>query len=241
MHKAHYYSKFNIRWGYNNICIKEGNEWKAAFKTPLGLFEPTVMTFSLCNAPATFQTFMNNIFEDMINTGHAVAYLDDILIFAEDLTLLNKKLSSNVLACLEKYDLLKPEKCSFAQTSIEYLSIIISEAQIKMYLAKVKGITDWPTPRIVKQVQAFLGFCTSINNLSRISQTLHKLCSTSQERRSHSFIWASPQETSFWTLIQAFITAPVLTHPDHSRPFQLITDASDFVTGIIFEQPDTLN
>ena len=144
---------------FNNICIKEGNEWKAAFKTPLVLVEPTVMTFGLCNTPATFQTFMNNIFEEMIDTGHVIIYLDDILIFAEDLTTINN-LSSEVLSCLEKYDLyLKPEKCSFAQTSIVYLGIIISEGQIKMDLAKVKGITDWPTPRTVKQVQAFLGFC----------------------------------------------------------------------------------
>ena len=146
----HYYTKFNVHWGYNNIRIKEGNKWKAAFQTPSGLFEPTVMTFGLCNAPATFQTFMNNIFEDMINTGHVVVYLDDILIFAEDLMTLNN-LSSEVLTHLEKHHLyLKPEKCSFSQMSIEYLSIIISEGQIKMDPAKVKGITDWPTPRTVK-------------------------------------------------------------------------------------------
>ena len=115
----------------NNICIKEGEEWKAAFKTPLGLFETTVMTFGLCNAPATFQTFMNNIPEDMIDAGHVVVYLYDILIFTEDLMTLNN-LSSEVLTHLENHDLsLKLEKCSFAQTSIEYLGIIISEGQIR--------------------------------------------------------------------------------------------------------------
>ena len=168
--RARYYTKFDIRWGYNNICIKEGDEWKAAFKTPLGLFEPTVMTFGLCNTPATFQTFMNNIFEDMINAGHVVVYLDDILIFAEGLTMLNY-LSSKVLTRLKNHDLyLKPEKCSFAQTSIEYLGIIISEGQIKMDLAKVKGITDWLTPRTVKQVQAFLGFCNFTDNFDEQQQ-----------------------------------------------------------------------
>ena len=87
---ARYFTKLDIRWGYNNICIKEGDEYKAAFKTPLGLFEPTVMTFGLYNAPATFQTFMNNIFEDMVAGGHVVVYLDDILIFAEDTQLLEE-------------------------------------------------------------------------------------------------------------------------------------------------------
>ena len=158
LHRACYYTKFDVRWGYNNIRIKEGDEWKAAFKTPIGLFEPTVMTFGLCNAPATIQTFMNNIFKDMIDAGQVVVYLDNILIFSENLTTLND-LSSKVLKRLEKFNLyLKPEKCSFAQTSIEYLGIIISEGQIRRDPAKVKGITDWPTPRTVKQVQALLGF-----------------------------------------------------------------------------------
>ena len=116
---ARYFTKFDIRWGYNHIRICEGDEYKAAFKTPLGLYKPTVMMFGLCDAPATFQTFMNNIFEDMINDGHVVIYLDNILIFTEDPQLLDT-LSHEVLSWLEKHDLyLKPEKCSFMQTSIE--------------------------------------------------------------------------------------------------------------------------
>ena len=109
-----------------------------------------------------------------------------------------------------------------------------------MDLAKVKGITDWPTPWMVKQVQVFLGFCNFyrwfIRNFLDIACALFDLT-----RQEVPFIWASPQETSFWTLIQAFVTAPVLALPDHSRPFRLITDASDFVTGTILEQPDALN
>jgi hypothetical protein len=240
LRRARYFSKFDVRWGYNNIRIKEGDEYKAAFKTPLGLFEPTVMTFGLCNAPATFQTFMNNIFEDMIDAGHVVVYLDDILIFAEELPLL-ERLSQEVLARLERYDLyLKPEKCSFAQTSIEYLGLIITEGQIKMDPAKVKGITDWPTPRTVKQVQAFLGFCNFyrrfIKNFSDVARPLFDLT-----KKGVAFLWTQSQTTSFQTLIQAFVTAPVLALPDHDKPFRLITDASDFATGAILEQPDALN
>jgi hypothetical protein len=116
LRSACYFTKFDIRVGYNNIRIKEGDEYKAAFKTPLGLFEPLVMTFSLCNAPATFQTFMNHIFQDMVDEGHVVVYLNDILIFADNLALLDK-LTHEVLSRLNKFDLyLKPEKCSFAQS-----------------------------------------------------------------------------------------------------------------------------
>jgi|SRR6266702_4508224 len=143
---ARYFTKLDIHWGYNNICIWEGDEYKAAFKTPLGLFEPTVMTFGRCNAPTTFQTFMNNIFEDMVAGGHIVVYLDDILIFAEEPQLLNK-LTHEVLSRLEKFDLyLKLEKCSFMQMSIEYLGVILMEGQVWMDPAKIAGIVGWPVP-----------------------------------------------------------------------------------------------
>ena len=82
---AKHFSKFDLRAGYNNIRIKEGDQWKAAFKCAKGLFEPTVMFFGLCNSPATFQAFMNDIFTDMLDEGWMVIYMDDILIFSDNL------------------------------------------------------------------------------------------------------------------------------------------------------------
>lgn len=67
---SRYFTKFDVPWGYNNIRIKEGDEWKATFKCILGLFEPLIMTFGLCNAPATFQSFMNSIFNNLFDDGH---------------------------------------------------------------------------------------------------------------------------------------------------------------------------
>ena len=176
----------------------------------------------------------------MIDDGHVVVYLDDILIFAEDLTLLTK-LTHAVLSKLEEYDLyLKPEKCSFAQTSIEYLGLVISEGQIAMDPAKVTAITEWPPPKSVRQVQAFLGFCNFyrrfIQDFSHVARPLFELT-----KKDVPFQWGHPQNTAFQALIQAFTTAPVLALPDHSKPFRLITDASDFATGVILEQPDALN
>ncbi len=81
--KARYFTALDVRWGYNNIRIKEGDEWKAAFRTNRGLYEPTVMFFGLTNSPATFQAMMNEIFRDLITEGFVVVYLDDILIFTE--------------------------------------------------------------------------------------------------------------------------------------------------------------
>ena len=80
---AKYFTKLDVRWGYNNIRIKDGDQWKAAFKTIKGLFEPTVMFFGLCNSPATFQSMMDSIFEDLIEGCIVIIYMDDIFIFAK--------------------------------------------------------------------------------------------------------------------------------------------------------------
>jgi len=84
LHGAKIFTKLDIQWGYNNIRIKEGDEWKGAFITKRGLYEPTVMFFGMCNSPATFQSMMNDYFADMIAQGWVLIYIDDILIFSEN-------------------------------------------------------------------------------------------------------------------------------------------------------------
>ena len=74
----------DIQWGYNNVHINPKDRWKAAFVTPLGLFEPTIMFFGLCNSPATFQALMNHIFGDLIAEGWLIVYMDDILIHSNN-------------------------------------------------------------------------------------------------------------------------------------------------------------
>ena len=237
---ARYFTKFDLHSGYNNIRIKAGDEWKAAFKTSFGLFEPLVMTFGLCNAPATFQTSMNSLFEDLIDQGHIVVYLDDILLFHDSQTKLTT-LTHEVLRRLQNNSLfLKPEKCSFAKSSIGYLGFIISKGFVGMDPAKVEAVQQYPVPSKVKEVQAFLGFCNFyhrfVKDYSTIARPLFNLT-----MKDTPFVWGPDQQTAFATLLQAFISAPVLALPNHSKPFRLITDTSDFATGAILEQPDALN
>jgi hypothetical protein len=117
---AHFFTKLDIRWGYNNVRIQEGDEWKAAFRTNRGLFEPLVMFFGLTNSPATFQTMMNDILRELINEGHVIVYLDDILIFTDTLEK-HREVVNRVLELLAKHKLfLKPEKCEFEKTEMEY-------------------------------------------------------------------------------------------------------------------------
>jgi len=81
LHRAKYFTKLDVCWGFNNICIKPGDEWKAAFHTNCGLFKPLVMFFGMTNSPTIFQTVMNKVFRTVIANEIVVVYLDDILIF----------------------------------------------------------------------------------------------------------------------------------------------------------------
>jgi len=152
---AKYFTKLDVWWGFNNVRIKEGDEWKAAFRTNRSLYEPLVMFFGLTNSPATFQTMMDNIFEDLISEGMVVVYLDDILIFTETLEE-HRKITRHVLELLEKHKLyLRSDKCKFEKTTIEYLGVIISHNSIAMDPVKITGVTEWPTPMNKKEVQSF--------------------------------------------------------------------------------------
>jgi len=155
---AKYFMKLDVQWGFNNVRIKEGDEWKAGFRTNRSLYEPLVMFFGLTNSPATFQTMMDDIFEDLILEGVVVVYLDDILIFMETLEE-HWKITRRVLELLEKHKLyLHSDKCEFEKTMIEYLGVIISHNSFAMDPVKITGVTEWPAPTNKKEVQSFLGF-----------------------------------------------------------------------------------
>jgi hypothetical protein len=155
---ARYFTKLDVRWGYNNIRIQEGDQWKAAFKTNKGLFELTVMFFGMCNSPATFQSMMNDIFNDLIEACIVIIYMDDIFLFAKTPEELENN-TKKVLQRLRENDLfLKPKKCEFQKKKVEWLGMIIEEGKISMDPGKLKGISEWPNPTTVKQVRGFLGF-----------------------------------------------------------------------------------
>jgi hypothetical protein len=153
-----HFTKLNLRSGYNNVRIKKGDQWKAAFKTKRGLFEPTVMFFGLCNSPATFQSIMNDIFRDYIDEGWLHIYMDNLLLCGNSTEDMQQK-TLKVVQRLQQNDLfLKLEKCKFDVLRIEFLGMIISHNQVDMDPVKVQRVLDWPTPETVKQVRGFLGF-----------------------------------------------------------------------------------
>ena len=230
------FSKFDVRWGYNNVRIKSGDEWKAAFITNEGLFEPRVMFFGLTNSPATFQTMMNAIFAQELREGWVTIYMDDILIHTADDLPLHRKRVHQILDKLQHHDLyLKPEKCLFEKREMEFLGVVLQNGQIRMDDAKLKGVADWPTPRSVKDVRAFLGFTGFyryfVPHYSQIARPLIDLTC-----KATIFHWGEPQTRAFETLKSLMCQRPILHQPQYDKPFYLATDASGYGVGAVLLQ-----
>ena len=154
---AKLFMKMDPRWGYNNIRIKENDEWKTAFTCFHGSFEPLIMYFRLCNLCATFQAMMNEIFTDMDDV--VVVYINNLMIFTKTENQAEyDEIVLEVLRRLEENDLfMKPEKCMFHITEVDFLGMIVRCDRIKMDQEKVKAILEWPEPKMVKGVRSFLG------------------------------------------------------------------------------------
>ena len=224
------FTKMDLRWGYNNVRVKEGDEWKAAFVTHKGAFEPLVMYFGLCNSPATFQKMMNKIFHDMSDV--CVVYIDDLMIFTKlDNQEEHDKIVLEVLRWLEANDLfVKPEKCHFRVKEVDFLSMIVSCNGIKMDPSKLSAILKWPNLTNVKQVRAFLGlgnfYRRFIKDYAIIARPLTDLTC-----KDTPFTFGDRERGAFNALKAAFMKAPVLQYPDQDREFRLETDASEFAVG----------
>jgi hypothetical protein len=226
----------DVRWGYNNIHIKDGDTWKAAFRTNRGLFEPLVMFFGLTNSLATFQTMMNDIFREEIAEGWVVIYMDDILVFSKDKHEHQEQVK-RILEKLRQHQLsLKAEKCYFEKEEIEFLGLIISEKGIRMDPHKVKAITDWPIPTTKRELQQFLGFINFyrrfVKGFAKIAKPLTKLTGKTD------WLWTELQQKVFQELKNEVTSERVLIILKPGRPFRMETDASDFTIAAILSQLD---
>ena len=232
---AKVFSKMDIRWGFNNIRIKEGDEEKAAFVTSEGLFEPTVMFFGLTNSPATFQTMMNAILRPVILEGHVQVYIDDILVYTSTKEE-HRALVRRVLQILKENRLyLKPEKCEFEKDHVDYLGVVVSVNGVAMDHEKVKAITDWLTPKKLVQVQEFIGFLNFyrrfIEGFSKIARPLHDLT-----KKDAAFTWTTECQTAFEELKHRVTSAPILAMARDERLMRIEADACQTATGGVLSQ-----
>jgi len=228
------FTKLDLRNAYHLLRIRDGDEWKTAFKTPLGQFEYLVMPFGLTNAPACFQALVNDVLRDFLNV-FVFVYIDDILIYSKDLTEHKKHVRLVLQRLLENKLFVKAEKCEFHQPSVTFLGFVLEGGQVKPSEDKIKAVLEWPVPENRKQLQRFLGFANFYRRFIRnYSQTALPLTSLTSVKKT--FQWSPEAQTAFDKLKMLFSRAPVLIQPDSSKQFILEVDASDSGVGAVLSQ-----
>uniref|UniRef100_A0A4W5P6M8 ribonuclease H n=1 Tax=Hucho hucho TaxID=62062 RepID=A0A4W5P6M8_9TELE len=218
IHGACFFTKLDLRSAYNLVRIREGDEWKTGFSTTSVHYAYLVMSFGLKNAPLVFQSFVDEIFRDLLGQG-VVVYIDDILIYsatrAEHVSLVRR-----VLGRLLEHDLyIKAEKCLFFQQSVSFLGYRISTSGVEMESDRISAVCNWPTPTTVKEVQRFLGFANYyrrfIRGFGQVAAPITSLLKGGPVRLQ----WSAEADRAFGHLKALFTSAPVLAHPDPSLAF----------------------
>jgi len=179
------FKKIDLRWSYNNMRIKERDEWKVVFTTPEGLFEPTIIFFGLTNSLATFQTMMNKLLRDLINMGKVGSFIDNIMIGIE-MEEGHDDLVTKILRRLEENHLyIKLEKCKWKVKEVDFLEVVIIPERIKMEEKNMKAVLDWLVLKSVKDIQKFLGLANYyrrfIEGFVKITRLLHELARKEQK------------------------------------------------------------
>jgi hypothetical protein len=235
--EAEIFTSLDLKDAYWLVRIREGDEWKTAFRTRYGLFEYLIMPFGLTNCPGNFQSHVNDCFSDMIDR-FVQNFLDDFLIYSKRdehvqhvrevlQCVIDKKLSVNL------------KKCTFHTTSVQFLGYEISPTGVNMLPDRVEAIKEWAAPTNLKELQSFLGFCNFyrhfVRNYSQITVPL-----TDLTKKGVVWYWGPVHQTAFDALKRQFDTSDICRHFKQGLPIILETDASDFaISGILSqEHPD---
>ncbi|KAL0549645.1 hypothetical protein IC582_014132 [Cucumis melo] len=228
------FSKIDLRSGYHQLRIKDGDVPKTAFRSRYGHYEFIVMSFGLTNAPTVFMDLMNRVFREFLDT-FVIVFIDDILIYSkteaeheEHLRIVLQTLRDNKLYA-------KFSKCEFWLKQVSFLGHVVSKAGVSVDLSKIEAVTGWTRPSTVSEVRSFLGLAgyyrRFVENFSRIATPLTQLT-----RKGAPFVWSKACEDSFQNLKQKLVTAPVLTVPDGSGSFVIYSDASKKGLGCVLMQ-----
>ncbi|QLI66561.1 Transposon Tf2-12 polyprotein [Metarhizium brunneum] len=233
---AKYYTKLDVIAAFNKLRIAEGHEWKTAFITRFGLFESLVMPFGLCNAPASFQHYINHTLYDLLDKT-CTAYLDDVLVYSQTRKEHRQHVREVIDRLIEAGLQIDINKCEFETTKTKYLGLIIASDGIQMDPDKVATVTGWEKPANVRELQRFLGFANFyrrfIRDFSSICRPLNDLL-----RKESAWCWTERQQHAFMQLKTAFTTGPALAFFDYNRKTVLETDASDWASGGVLSQYD---
>ncbi|CAH9138601.1 unnamed protein product, partial [Cuscuta epithymum] len=220
--------------GYFQIAISPEDQEKTTFTCPFGTFAYRRMPFGLCNAPGTFQRCVMAIFADMVGDFMEV-FMDDFSVFGDSFDTCLLSLEKVLTRCEETDLALNWEKCHFMVTEGIVLGHKISPKGIEVDQAKIEVIKKLPPPHSVKAIRSFLGhagfYRRFIKDFSKIAKPLCDLLA-----KDAPFEITPTRLKAFNTLKEALTSAPIITSPDWSLPFELMCDASDHAIGVVLGQ-----
>lgn len=231
---AKYFTKLDLRSGYNQIRMHPDSVPMTAINTYFGHYEFLVMPFGLTNAPATFMHLMQSCFAEQVNK-FLIVFFDDILIYS-------KTKEEHVRHVREALEVLRknqlyaqPSKCFFGQREVQFLGHKISSDGVAVDEGKIKAIMQWPVPTSVSALRSFLGLAgyyrSYVPNFGRIASDLFTLTGKNQ-----NWNWGEAQQKAFDSLKLLLSNTPVLIIPDVKKPFVMHTDASDYAVGAVLQQ-----
>ncbi|KAE8668323.1 cytochrome P450 78A7-like [Hibiscus syriacus] len=231
---ARWFTKLDLRSGYYQVRIAEGDEPKTACVTRYGSYEYLVMPFGLTNAPTTFCTLMNKVLQPFLD-HFVVVYLDDIVVYSKTVEehIEHLRRVFQVLRDNELY--VKEEKCSFAQKEVPFLGHVVGGGKLQMDKDKIRAIDEWKPPTKVTELRAFLGLANYyrrfVKGYSKIATPLTELL-----KKDKVWEWSTKCQDAFKKLKEAMVNEPVLVLPDYTKPFVVFTDASDVAIGGVLMQ-----
>jgi hypothetical protein len=230
-------SKIDIRHAFNRIRMAtEEDEDLTTFKTRFGSYKYKVLPFGLCNGPATFQHYMNDVLWEGLNEYLSV-YMDDILVYSqsreEHIIHVQRVLDKLIEAGLQA-DL---AKCEFFVKETKFLGLVVGVNGIRMDPAKIQAIVNWAAPTNVHEVRAFLGFCNFYRRFIRAYSTLVRSL-INLTRKESIFDWDAKCQQAFQDVKDAVVSAPILRHFDRTKTCYVECDASDYVTAGLMSQMD---
>ncbi len=193
------------------------------------------MSFGLANSPSVFQSFMNDIFRDMLDRW-MIVFIDDILIYSNTREEHIHHVRSELKRLMQYQLYAKAEKCEFHQTSISFLGYIISQEGVAMDERKVKAVLEWPKPQTVKELQRFLGFANFCRRFIRDFSKIAAPLTAMTKHHSARLSWSSESHQALEELKTRFTSAPILRHPDPEKEFIVEVDASNTGVGTILSQ-----
>ncbi|XP_010530537.1 PREDICTED: uncharacterized protein LOC104807122 [Tarenaya hassleriana] len=210
LHGSTVFSKIDLKSGYHQIRMREGDEWKTVFKTKLGLYEWFIGKF-------------------------VVVYFDDILVYSRSIEEHVEHLRVVLSVLREEKLYANMKKCSFFSDKLAFLGFVVSAQGIQVDEEKIEAIKSWPSPKTVGEVRSFHGLAgfyrRFVKNFSTIAAPLTQII-----KKDVGFQWGAVQEEAFQTLKAKLINSPLLTLPDFTKTFEIECDASRIGIGAVLMQ-----